>query len=294
MDSLPFPVASILWIAKTLKDQPQRRYAQLDYFFEGLAEYLAILLLSAARRDPAFMQSHWVDVSAALKGAHLSLSRASFGTWVSIFECLAKRIRTEIGTGPESRETWQRRSACDDRDFLGVLVSKELVDILKRANKRRNDWRGHGGVVGDDEAIVRSNHLEDLVLEVKDLIGHRWASYPMVIPGRSIFTRGLHLNTASVVVGTRTPFDQREFALLQPMEDSVLHVVGPESGEVCPLLPLISISASPADEKNACYFFNRIDAGQVRFVSYHFERRPERTEPMSVGLRSLVELIGGG
>lgn len=290
-DSLPFPVASILWTAEALADQAQRRYAQLDYFFEGLAEFLAVLLLSGTATNAEDARTEMERLRAILRTTHLSLARASFGAWVAIFENLAKRIRTDMSSGGELRQEWQRRMACDSADLLGALVSKPLVDLLKRANKCRNDWRGHGGVVGDQEAMDRAGHLGSLILEVRALVGHRWKSYPLVLPGRGIYSQGWHVNTASVVVGSRVPFAQAEFRLKQPLEHGVLHVVGPESGETCPLLPLIRISSAPGDAKNACYFFSRLDGASARYISYHHEGKPELTEAAPENLTRLTALL---
>jgi len=291
LDTLPFPIASILWTAHTLRDEPLRHYSHLEYFFEGLSEFLAIVLLSAAQRDPTFLSVEWPQIRSGLDKNHLTLERASFGTWNAIFESLAKGVRSALSSGPDAREEMLRRHACDNADLLEVLVSKEMVTILKHANKARNDWRGHGGVVGEDEARRRSSFLNDLVLQIRRRVGLRWLSYPVVLPGRGVFKNGMHRCAAQVVSGVRHPFEQSVFELLGPMEDGVLHMLAPRSGHLCPLLPLVKLAESPSVAKNACYFFNRLDGDQLRYISFHYEQCPERCEPRGGALSVLDQLL---
>ena len=292
MDTLPFPLASILWTAEAAADEPHRRLAQLDYFFEALAEFLAVLLLSASRGDSGALSADLAEVRSSLRGRRISLDRPSFGTWVTIVEGLAPRIAKEIASSDELRGVWQRRTACDSRDLLAALCSTNLMVLLKRANQYRNDWRGHGGVASDSEMRLRAGTLKDLVLELKNLVGRRWSAYPLVLPGRGVFSAGWHRYAASVVMGSRVPFAQAEYRLQRPMEDGVLHVVGPTSGDTCALLPLVRVAASPGDAKNACYFFNRLNGPSARFVSYHYEGQPELTETASADLTELTALLG--
>ena len=44
------------------------------------------------------------------------------------------------------------------------------------------------------------------------------------------------------------------------------------------LLPFIIFKNSPASESNACYFYSRIDKNDTKYVSYHFENKPDDLE----------------
>lgn len=51
LKTLPFPLASILWNYHTAAHDPKEQFELLLKFFEGLAEFIAAILLSAVRRD---------------------------------------------------------------------------------------------------------------------------------------------------------------------------------------------------------------------------------------------------
>jgi hypothetical protein len=40
-----------------------------------------------------------------------------------------------------------------------MLARKELAAVLSVANKKRNDWAGHGGIVSEADARLRNEQL---------------------------------------------------------------------------------------------------------------------------------------
>jgi hypothetical protein len=73
-----------------------------------------------------------------------------------------------------------------------------------------------------------------------------------------------------------------------------LYLVSLKTGHALKLLPLLQVGASPASAKNACYFFNRLEKGGIRFVSYHFVDQPERTDKFEDTASAILELTRGG
>lgn len=274
LDTLPFPLASILWTYHTHKGDAQKRYSQLDYFFEGLTQFLAAILISGVKSDEKSFRRAWPEVLKALAKAKLSLERATVGTWVTVYSSLAKVVRSEL-KDEDAAAHWQRRFACEQKPLLEALTSKKMSKILQDANEFRNGWRGHGGIVGDDEAARRASLYYDLLLEFRGLVENRWRSYPLVVPESSKFKGGLNHYTVKRIVGSRTPFEKEKIALKQQMEDGVMHLASPSDGTACPLVPFIRLGASPADAKNACYFFSKREGEKIKYVSYHFTEKPE-------------------
>ena len=289
LDTLPFPLASILWTYHSLKDAPLKRYNQLDFFFEGLAQFLAVLVVSAVRQDDSAFPEAWKKVQKTLSQGHMTLRRATLGTWVAVYEALAKLVRSDLSDADAAKH-WLRLFACDDLDLLSGLVNKKMVALLKQANRLRNGWRGHGGIVGDTEAHHRELQYYELLLDFRGLVENRWEMYPLVLPRSGRYSQGLHHYSVESVVGTRTPFDGVSMILKQPMEDGQLHMAAPRLGATCPLLPLVRLGASPADKMNACYFFNRVEAEGLKYVSYHFEDQPEITRTFENAQAVLQEL----
>ena len=66
-----------------------------------------------------------------------------------------------------------------------------MAALAKNANWLRNDWRGHGGVVGDTEAGRRESGLLDFLADFRGLVGHRWEDYPSVFPNSIRLSSGM-------------------------------------------------------------------------------------------------------
>jgi hypothetical protein len=89
-DTLPFPLASILWHYEAEPDDG----AKVDYllkFFEALAQFTATVLLSACITDRELLEAN----RAAWFSGHMSrrLHRATFGEWLELTERLAVTLR---------------------------------------------------------------------------------------------------------------------------------------------------------------------------------------------------------
>jgi hypothetical protein len=101
VDTLPFPLASILWSYHTMDNDDEKRYQKLIQFFEALWEYVAVILVSAFQ---AGSHPQWPEIqdklNCALAKQNLSLERATFGTWVCMVEILAKETRQMLEQQP--------------------------------------------------------------------------------------------------------------------------------------------------------------------------------------------------
>jgi len=98
IDTLPFPLASILWRYHASQSSDSLSYEALFNFFEATAAFVATVHLSAFSRDLERWNQSAQGLSQKLRDGKVSLERASFGSW---------RITTE---------------------YLGSLASKELVE----------------------------------------------------------------------------------------------------------------------------------------------------------------------
>jgi hypothetical protein len=131
-----------------------------------------------------------------------------------------------------------------DETLISAIVSKRILTVLQRANKLRNDWQGHVGVVNKQEAQSRHETLLGLVQEVRSVFGSIWEDHPTVIPGRCVTKSGCFLYDTKRAMGTRTPFATLNVELAEPMEDGHLHICSADSGSALKLLPLIKVMPS--------------------------------------------------
>ncbi len=144
------------------------------------AEFLGIILLSAYSRNEALYSMHKTKMNEAMAGQSLSFRRASFGTWKLVVEYLGKQTRLLLQhSGKKHEDVRNGRAICESiladttLRLPTILSGKSIADIFSATNKIRNDWRGHGGVAGQEEAKIRNNQLlgqlEKLRLAMSDL-----------------------------------------------------------------------------------------------------------------------------
>jgi hypothetical protein len=166
------------------------------------------------------------------------------------------------------------------------------VALLQEAGHFRNLWQGHGGAVSSREASDRHLKLKDLLGRVRRAFGTAWDRFEAVIPGPSRFADGRFAYTLRRAVGKAFPFAETEALLTDPMEDGYLHFLGTGETRALKVLPFVRFGRSPEAAQSACYFYNRRQKGQIRFVSYHFEDEAELIETDSETERLVADFSG--
>jgi hypothetical protein len=106
------------------------------------------------------------------------------------------------------------------------------------------------------------------------------------------YCSGTYEVIACRVMGRSVPFESLQLQTSEPLEKESLHFIGEGEKEALKLLPLIRLRASPETAQNACYYYNRKQGGQLRFVSYHFEGEPEVLGTFSDTASVLEALVG--
>lgn len=270
LDTLPYPLASVLWAYQTVQRDAARAVEMLDHFFEALAQFLALWMLAAADRCAELRPELRTAIQAAVDQQRLQ--RTDFGTWLRIVDLVSKKVRPELATeGP----LWRHAFACDEPDLLAALTSEDMVKLLRAANDYRNRWRGHGGVPTELERVERQRRYEALLMAFRRCVGARWAEAPLVAPGTSRYRQGSFTYESKLVMGSRTPLKAFEHKASEPMDADRLHIIGQLSGTTCALPPLVRLGEAPPSTSVACYFFNRIEGKTARFVSYQMESMSE-------------------
>lgn len=295
IETLPYPLASILWRHRTAGESALVRYPILEHFFEALATFLATIHLSAFTSDPDEWSKVQPRLLAGLQHGSLSFERASFGTWKTTHATLAKAVRALLG------DDEQRLLACElyrshDTHFLEAIADSRLASILDQACSLRNDLRGHGGAAGEAKASEHEAKLIKLLQGLRQVFGLHWRSTELVQPGSSEYGERGHRYEMPRLMGTRSAFERVERWTAEPMRTTSLYLLGQGEAEGLKLLPLFRMATSPSP--TACYFLNRCGDGEMRHVSYHDEnaddlreRFPETEEAVS-RIKTLQKPLG--
>jgi hypothetical protein len=285
IDSLPVPLATVLQ-AYHSRSAVSERLASLFNFFEALTEFHAVLLLSGLSAEPAYFLAKREDLLGSLQERQRYLKEPGVGSWLIVAARCARLVRELLSSpasdendssGPKhGREDVVRWFGQANPEWLEALTSKVLYnEVLETARKRRNDWKGHGGAVGDAMERALVAELAVLLDRVRDLVGDAWGEVTLVNPKHSRYGSGLYHTTAELLTGTRVPFKEGVVETLAALEDGLLHVAFPASKLSLKVLPLVRMMPSPKAANTTCYFFNRLRDGEARYVSYYYELESE-------------------
>lgn len=279
IESLPFPLSSILWKYHAVNNE-EYKVKYLFFFFEALSEFTAILMLSAYAAEPVF----YMQSSEAWRGRILEtdtqnnkdcwILHASFGDWQKLGATLAKETRKllqEKNTKESCLDLFRR----PEKEFLEMLIDKRLFNILAQVNEERNLWKGHAGDVSPQEYHRCLILLESKLSEVRQLILDRWDTALLLLPGRSNYSQGINYYEVRALMGTRPPFREVEVETLEQMDANKLYLLHTNQKRPIELLPFIRLIEEPVTKLPACYFYSRVKSNKVRWVSYHFQPASE-------------------
>ena len=290
IETLPFPLASILW-RYNADIEPGAKYNHLLNFFEGMAQFIVNIMLSAFHSDKKFFDKHkseWIDG----KVEHSqTFRRTSFGDWIITGERLAKYTRRMLST-PEERDICLNLYMVKTAELLEVLTSKDIYAFLKTVNKYRNDWKGHSGIAGNKEDARRLMALETELTRTRGIISDSFVGTILLSPGKGDFMEGIYDFTVNSLMGAHMIFRKEQIKSVIPMDKTKLYLLDKNTLTPLEMLPFFRIRPSPKTDENACYFYNRVDKDAVRWISYHFEQEAEFVNSDPEVLKILEELGG--
>ncbi len=277
VESLPFPLASILWRHRAGGGSDREQYEVLLHFFEATAAFVATIHLSAFMGDDDLWRNTAQGLSESLAKRQLSLDRATFGAWKLTVEYLSGKCRKLLATD-EGKEMCTRVYGTSNPNHISMICHPELLSALQRANSIRNTTSGHGGAIGLSEAQSIHDELKNLVHTIRGVFGRSWLDYELIQPSEGRYHGGVYHYKAKRLMGTRsTPFEVVERDSGQPLESERLYLFDAISQKAMLLRPLIRVMPSPVKKANACFIFSRSEKDGAHFVSYHFEEESSMT-----------------
>jgi hypothetical protein len=294
-ETLPFPLASILraWQATESQDF-KTKHEHLLHFFEAAAQFTGIIFVSAFQSNEVLFESHRQKLVQSLQNQKLTLQRATFGTWKLITEYFGKQTRQLLSGDEDSRALCAEIFSDDSLVLPQVLSRIELADIISTTNKMRNDWTGHGGVVGQEDARLRNELLLSEILKVRELLADVWSTTQLVHALHCRPKRGVFENEIAILMGSNSEFLRETRAMATWLDVEQLYLSRKDSDKALRLLPLVKVGPAPASAKNACYFFSRLDRDGARYVSYHYTDCPELVGEFDEEATETIKMLTDG
>lgn len=291
IDTLPYPLASILALYNAAGDDDRARYEALLSFFEALAEFLATVFLSAL--TPSMAHSAHAEFPIGHKAPLRSPLRSStFGSWVEIVSRMRKFAASLQAGSPEANIVLTQALGTTNPVILEMLLSETVVSASREAKDIRNKIKAHGGLVTD--AVAKSAHttLQALLADVRAQYAETWGSYGLYQAGSCDHEREIRQH-ARWIMGRSPAFEQRTVTVNEPVRKGRLFLLDLDENRPVTLLPLITLGSSPESADNAVYFYNRQEKGEIEFVSYHFAPQPhivERSPELREEFNALFDL----
>jgi hypothetical protein len=273
MNSLPFPLASILH-RYSISDQISEKVEHLFHFFEASSQFIATLLLSVFYSDTIIFneyKSRWLEKH---NGNMNTFSRADFGGWVVIGERLAKHIRKMLDNKEEMKEILDLFGT-DNGDFIQAVASKGLFHVFRITNTYRNDWRGHGGISGEVENKRRLTLLETELRKFREEIKNCFEGFLLYLPQENRHQDGIYFYRVKSIMGSNPLFGTKNIETNSILDDGKLYFQDVEKRFPLKLIPFFIMMSEPQHEKNACYFYSKLEKGSAKWITYHYDQKPE-------------------
>ncbi len=290
-ETLPFPLASIVWLYHAELDH-RSKVGHLLNFFEALAELVATIHLSAFWSDRALFDAHrssWFGVNPD-NPRPVDFGLGTFGLWVSLSERLAKTTRRMLSAGPAETESCCALYAAQEPALMKCLASREITDVMDAACAIRNAW-GHGGVASSHEHRHRLHELESLLSTTQACVTSSLETWDLLKPGPATYADGIFNATVTILTGTNPAFRKMQVQVQHPLDSGKLYFLNGANSRALELAPLLRVIATEDSSEEACYFYSRLvpDNG-VKWVSYHFQAMPERVTP-DTGIREFLSTL---
>ncbi|KAF5089929.1 hypothetical protein DSECCO2_21830 [anaerobic digester metagenome] len=286
VETLPFPLASILCAYNTEDETDKEKFERLLFFFEALSVFYATIHVSACRPVPEIWDEAKKTISSTLLKQNLSLSRASFGVWKIINEVLSSKIRKGL-KNPENIAYYQDIYRIKNPVILENLCSSKIIQLILASNTIRNRGKGHGGSITPREAMERHQTLLSYLNDYRNTVGMLFQEYHLVETGDSKILPGpIYQTKIRKVVGSNPRMVKGTINLTEPVYSDQLCFFDPTNDRA---LMLDKFFVMRGAIQSACYFYNRIEQSHPYYVSYHIvdESEIEETE-ISPAIKELI------
>lgn len=272
IESLPYPLASILWCSITNPNY-ERKVKYLLHFFEAFSEFNMTLLISGLSSDENFFEEEVKRCFGDDPRFRNWYFKPTFGNWYKFGSCLSKTVRRLL---EENKTKCLEVFGNPDPEFLLSIAHKELITISEEVSNYRNQWEGHGPVVSEKEYLNRYKILRSVLSRVYQILSDAYENTFLILPLQSSFQEGVHDYSIKRYMSTRAPFKPDNIETVKLMDKTKIYLAHKNQRKPVELLPFV------INIDGACYFYNGrdYDTGKARYVSYHYHEKPEILIPM--------------
>ncbi|MBR1369186.1 hypothetical protein RJ53_06635 [Methanocalculus chunghsingensis] len=285
-ETLPFPLASIIW-AYIAEDSPEKKQNHLFHLFEASAEFLSLILISGIAPLTETEEIDLLDENPEFRDIY---RYATFRSWIILCRRTGRFVRKRLAS-PEERDEIMALFGNPPRGFIDLITDKRLFTLFDEVADLRNDWKGHGGIVSIAGYEERLATLEEYLKRYQRIVRDHFTDVTLVIPGSGEYRDGIFTYKADALMGSRSRFRTIHLQTRIPLDTGKVYLHAQGSSEPLELLPLFRLERHPKTGAPAWYFYNRIDGRSVRWISYHYEASPEFEEENDEVYQTMKRLL---
>lgn len=284
LEKMPYPIATILK-RYSVAEEANTKQEILFYFFEAYSIFSASILSSALNKDV-------VDCNSLREVNPDYFEKASFGNWVRMDRTLSNLYLHIINDSDGvKKKAIMECFKTNDENLIRLLCNRKVNNILEKASIYRNNWKGHSGITGETIYAEHANILGSLLTEFQDIIKDLYERIRLIRPVGLSFSNGTFFNKVEIITGSNSIFQKETIKSVKALDNSKLYLQMQDTGDMLELPPYFIMKNSPADIKNACYFYNKTENGNSRYVSYHFDGKPEDIEEGETAFDHIKQLL---
>lgn len=259
---------------------------------DKFAQWIESLPYPLATILSATIDKRAMDCS-SLKNVEASFfEKASFGSWVHLDRTISNLHLKQINSQEEDKKRISLNCfRTSDENLVKFISNKAVCSILQKASEKRNVWKGHGGITSEDIYIDHVSELDSLMRKLQENVKDLYERIRLIRPLTLAYNSGKFTNKVEVLIGSNAIFNKDEIETIYPLDNAKLYLQVMDTGEMIELPPFFILKNSPAEAKNACYFYSRIEDGNTKYVSYHYEGRPEDLENGELAYDSLKNIL---
>lgn len=275
IDTLPFPIASILW--RYHSDlEPVKKLEHLLNFFEATAVFFGTLMLSALNSDENLLIEHKGKVFTDQQGNFVKLDKSYFGQWVIIDKRLANIFRRILN---EDFDKCKALFKINSREILNLIFNKNIYNILEKCTLYRNKWKGHTPIISHSLTKERLVSIQKELTSFRRIISDKFVEVILIIPESDLKTiDGILHHNVKILIGSRMIYKRDRIPVIQQLNINSIYLIQKNNLISLELIPFFQIFLIPKEEKIACYFYDTIEGDKVHWNSYHFKDPSEKSE----------------
>lgn len=292
LETLPYPLSSILWKYYAERD-PSKQVKILFNYFESLCEFHGTIITSitaeAIKNDRNILEDPNILVDRVEW-----ISQTTFGKWYTFGGRIAKKIRFLASSGSKNHRLLFEKFldiTGQNREFIDLITNKQIYNLLYDVKNYRNRHKGHGGDSSEQMEKEHLQYLEKQLYMTWRTISDKYSNNILIMPNEGSRLEDKYQYDVMKITGTRTPFITMKLNTDNSLRKGSLYLINKETLKPLQIVPFFKIMESPKTGEEACYFYREVDERTVRWISYHYGNDPELYLPLEMDLKKAIELL---